>query len=154
MLKRRFAAIRPTLEAAGEAVIVCMLPLPRFVLQPCCDNTGHISNFKDSDFEDILKSAVTSYYDVISVEGEKAGLSLYTFSAVSAFCGGEKLAAKTGSTGMCVWRSDNPVHLTATAYKDIAGVLEAQANLATEGQTTASRRRVNSIVPGCTDETE
>ena len=122
MLKRRFAAVRPILEAAGEAVIVCMLPLPRFVLQPCCDNTGHISNFKDSDFEDILKSAVTSCYDVISVELEKAGLSLYTFSAISAFGGGEKLAAKTSSTGMSVW---HPVHLTATAYKDIDGVLEA-----------------------------
>ena len=59
---------------------------------------------------------------MISVEGEKAGLSLYTFSAISAFGGGEKLAAKTSSTGMSVW---HPVHLTATAYKDIDGVLEA-----------------------------
>ena len=41
MLKRRFAAIRPILEAAGKAVIVCMLPLPRFILWPCCDNTRH-----------------------------------------------------------------------------------------------------------------
>ena len=49
---------------------------------------------------------------------------------------------------MSVWRSDDPVHLTAAAYRDIARVLEAQANLATEGQTPCSRRRVNSVVPG------
>ena len=91
---------------------------------------------------------------MISVEGEKAGQSLYTFNAISAFGGGEKLAAKTSFAGMSVWRADDPVHLTATAYKDIAGVLEAQANLAAEGQSTTIRRRVNSVVPGPTSESE
>ena len=47
-----------------------------------------------------------------------------------------------------MWHSDDPVHLTAAAYMDMAGVLEAQSNLATEGQTPCSRRRVNSMVPG------
>ena len=150
MLKQRFAAVRPILEAAGEAVIVCILPLLRFVLRTCCDNSTHISNFKDTDFEDILKSAATSCYDIISAESEKAGLALYTFSAVSAFRGRDKLSSKTSSAGMSVWRSDDPVHLTAAAYRDIARVLEAQANLATEGQTPCSRRRVNSVVPGPT----
>ena len=94
-----------------------MLPLPRFVQRTCCDNDTHISNFKDSDFEDILKSAATSYHNIISTEGEKAGLALYTFSTISAFGGGKKLAAKTSSAGMSVWRSDDPgpVHLTAAA---------------------------------------
>ena len=128
MLKQRFAAVRPILEAAGEAVIVCILPLLRFVLRTCCDNSTHISNFKDTDFEDILKSVATSCYDIISAEGEKAGLALYTFCAVSAFGGGDKLSAKTSSTGMSVWRSDDPLHLTAAC----------------------SRRRVNSVVPGPT----
>ena len=91
---------------------------------------------------------------MISVEGEKAGQSLYTFNAISAFGGGEKLAAKTSFAGMSVWRADDPVHLTATAYKDITGVLEAQATLATEGQTTAIRKRVNSVVPGSTSGAE
>ena len=77
-------------------------------------------------------------------------MALYTFSAVSAFGGGDKLSAKTSSAGMSVWRSDDPVHLTAAAYRDIAGVLEAQANLATEGQFPCSRMRVNSVVPGPT----
>ena len=54
LLEMPLGAIRemiPRLEAAGKAVIVCMLPLPRFILWPCCDNTRHISNFKDLDFE-------------------------------------------------------------------------------------------------------
>ena len=77
-------------------------------------------------------------------------MALYTFSAVSAFGGGDKLSAKTSSAGMSVWRSDDPVHLTAAAYRDFTGALEAQANLATEGQTPCNRRRVNSVVPGPT----
>ena len=81
-------------------------------------------------------------------------MALYTFSAVSAFGGGDKLSAKTSSAGMSVWRSDDPVHLTAAAYRDIAGVLEAQANLATEGQFPCSRMKVNSVVPGPTSSPE
>ena len=81
-------------------------------------------------------------------EGEKAGIALYTLNPVSAFGGGEKLAAKTSSAGMRVWRADDPVHLTAAAYNDVAGVIEAQANLAADGPTPSGRRRVNSVVPG------
>ena len=116
MLKRHFSKARPILEAVEEAVIVCMLPLPRFVLKPRCGNKEHISNFSGGDFKEILKAAATSYKEVISAEGEKAGLALCTFNPVAAFRGGEKLAAKTNSAGLSVWRADDPVHLTATDY--------------------------------------
>ena len=127
-----------------------MLPLPPFIQKICCDNSTHISNFKDSDFQDFLQLVATNCNDIISTEGVKAGLALYTFSTVSAFGGGEKLSAKTSSAGMSVWHSDDPVHLTAAAYKDITSILKAQANLATEDLTPCSRRRVNSVVPGPT----
>ena len=49
---------------------------------------------------------------------------------------------------MRVWRADDPIHLTAAASNDVAGVLEAQANLAADGPNPSGRRRVNSVVPG------
>ena len=116
MLKRHFSKARPILEAVEEAVIVCMLPLPRFVLKPRCGNKEHISNFSGGDFKEILKAAATSCKEVISAEGEMAGLALCAFNPVAAFRGGEKLAAKTNSAGLSVWRADDPVHLTATDY--------------------------------------
>ena len=148
MLKRHFSKARPILEAAEEAVIVCMLPLPRFVLKPRCGNKEHISNFSGGDFKEILKAAATSYKEVISAEGEKAGLALCTFNPVAAFRGGEQLAAKTNSAGLSVWGADDPVPLTAADYNDVAGFLEAQANLVKDSSNCGGRRRVNSVVPG------
>ena len=58
VLKKRFGAVRPVLEAAGEAVKVCLLPIPRYVKRPCCKEDGHITNFMEADFEDILVSRV------------------------------------------------------------------------------------------------
>jgi hypothetical protein len=34
----------------GEAKIVLTVPLPRYVLVACCDNTSHVSNRQDPEF--------------------------------------------------------------------------------------------------------
>jgi hypothetical protein len=34
----------------GEAKIVLTVPLPRYVLIACCDDTSHVSNRQDPDF--------------------------------------------------------------------------------------------------------
>ena len=99
ILKRRFCAVRPKLEAAGDAVKVCLLPILRYVKSSCCGDAKHIINLQEDDFEDILMGVASSCRNVIAGEGEKAGLSLYTFDPVAAFGGGQKLATKTSSAG-------------------------------------------------------
>ena len=139
-------AVRPVLEAAGEAVNACLLPIPRYVKRPCCKEDGHITNFMEADFEDILISASTMCRNIVSSEGEKAGLSLFIFDPVSAFRGGPRLIAKTSMAGMSVWLEEDPVHLTASAYKDIASLVQNQAELAVQGKPASGRRRIDSIV--------
>ena len=56
--------------------------------------------------------------------------------------GGTRLTA-----GMSVWLEADPVHLTATAYKDIASLVQNQAALAGQDKPPPGRRRINSIVP-------
>ena len=75
VLKKRFSAVRPILEAAGEAVKVCLLPIPRYVKSSCCRDDKHIINLQEADYEDILMGAASSCRNVIAGEGEKAGLS-------------------------------------------------------------------------------
>ena len=113
VLKRGFSAVRPILEAAGDAVKVCLLPIPRYVKSSCCGDAKHIINLMEDDFEDILMGAASSCRNVIASKGEKAGQSLYTFDPVSVFGGGQKLAAKTSSAGLIVWQENDPVHLTS-----------------------------------------
>ena len=76
----------------------------------------------EDDFEDILTSTGSTCRNIVSSEGEKAGLSLYTFDPLSVFGGGPQLMAKTSTAGMSVWLEEDPVHLTASAYKDIASL--------------------------------
>ena len=119
VLKKRFSAVRPILEIAGEAVKVCLLPIPWYVKSSCCGDEKHIINLHEDDFEDILMGAASSCRNVIAGEGEKAGLSLYTFDPVAAFGGGQKLAAKTSSAGLSVWQENDPVHLTSAALRTL-----------------------------------
>ena len=86
--------------------------------------------------------------NVITGEGEKAGLSLYTFDPVAAFGGGQKLAAKTSSAGLSVWQENDPVHLTSAAYKDIASLIQHQAGSLVLGAPASGGRRINSIILG------
>ena len=84
--------------------------------------------------------------NIVSSEGEKAGLSLYTFDPVSAFGGGLRLMAKTSTAGMSVWLEEDPVHLTASTYKDIASLVQNQAELEVQGKPATGRRRIDSII--------
>ena len=49
---------------------------------------------------------------------------------------------------MSVWLEDDPVHLTASAFKDIASLVQNQAELAVQGRPVQSRRSIDSIVTG------
>ena len=92
--------------------------------------------------------AASSCRNVIAGEGEKAGLSLYTFDPVVAFGGGQKLAAKTSSAGLSVWQENDPVHLTSAAYKDIASLIQHQDGGLIAGAPASGRWCINSISPG------
>ena len=148
VLKKRFSAVQPILEAAGEAVKVCLLPIPRYVKSSCCGDERHIINLQETDYEDILLGAASTCRNIIAGEGEKSGLSLYTFDPVAAFGGGQKLAAKTSSAGLSVWKESDPVHLTSAAYKDIASLIQHQAGTLVSGVPASGCRRINRIIPG------
>ena len=47
---------------------------------------------------------------------------------------------------MSVWLEEDPVHLIAFAYKDIASLVQNQAELAVQGKPATGRRRIDSIV--------
>ena len=65
---------------------------------------------------------------------------------MSAFGGGPRLTAKTSTASMSVWLEEDPVHLIAFAYKDIASLVQNQAELAVQGKPATGRRRIDSIV--------
>jgi hypothetical protein len=53
---RRLASMGKRLvEAAGNGATIFVLPLPRYVAAPCCEDEGHIENFVADDYEDMLR---------------------------------------------------------------------------------------------------
>ena len=43
-LRKRFSLVRNLLQLVGNSTIICVLPLPRYVKQPCCNNESHRVN--------------------------------------------------------------------------------------------------------------
>ena len=78
ILRWRFNTIRPLMEAEGEAVLVCVLPIPRYVMKPCCTDTRG-----EGYFEEILMSGTETCRRVVGVEGAKACLSIFTFNPIA-----------------------------------------------------------------------
>ena len=113
--------MRPVLEAAGSAVIICARP--RYVSGTCCTDKKHIQNRHEEDFQNILLNGGTSCSTVLKTEAAKFGLTLAAFNLLSCFGQADSLAEIRSSAGLSLWRDDDPVHLTVAAYGDIAEVL-------------------------------
>ena len=140
-LRKRFSLIHRVLDAAGAAIIICALPLPRYVKRPCCNDEDHMTNWAEADFPDILKSGSDACSSVIRVEGERLGLTIAVFNLLSCFGQAEELSGIKSSAGLTIWREDDPVHLTAAAYGDISAVISNQAET-TSRQPTAGCKKI------------
>ena len=83
-------------------------------------------------------------------QGEKYGFTLATFNLLTCFghVETEDIGEAKSSAGWSIWREDDPVHLTAAAYVDIAAILSTQAETTSkQPQTGQTRQRLVSVVP-------
>ena len=83
-------------------------------------------------------------------QGEKYGFTLATFNLLTCFghVETEDIGEAKSSAGWSIWREDDPVHLTAAAYVDIAAILSTQAETTSkQPQTGQARQRLVSVVP-------
>ena len=95
------------LEAAGEAIIICALLLPRYVKRLCCNNEAHMVNWPEEDFPEILRNGGEACQNILKTEGEKYGLSIATFNPLSCFGQADDLAEILSSAGLSIWREDD-----------------------------------------------
>ena len=147
-LRKHFSLVRRVLEVAGSATIICALALPRYVKRPCCNDENHMVNWAEADFNNILRGGSEACSPVIQSEGEKHSLTIAAFNPLSCFGQAEDLADLQSSTGLPIWREDDPVHLTVAAYRDIAAIISSQAETTCRQlQAGLARKRLASVVP-------
>ena len=131
------------LSAAGEAEVLFVLPLPRYISAKCCSDSSHLTNFGEDDLicemlraEEIVTSLVYSLgnprYKVFSFI-EKYGIDKDPSSMVT-------------MGGLPVWAEGDGVHLSETAYEEMGSLLAASEE--PSESLTGKRPRLESVVPG------
>jgi hypothetical protein len=130
------------LAFVGDAKVVFVIPLPRYVLSGCCKDTEHVSNRLSGEFagaEKCLREAADM--------GEKTGkarlLNLLSFFG-SCESPPQDLTTVDGTS---IWAGDG-VHLTSNASRVAARKLMADlVRGGEEGKPANKRTRLESIAP-------
>jgi hypothetical protein len=129
------------IEAAGPALILIMLPVPRYIVAPCCNDEKHVENFCDTSYTGIFSEAAAAVIKAVNATTAKHNKKVDFLAPMSIF-GGDNLKQLTTSAGDSVWRDDDAVHLAPEAYDDLAttilGVWRSADN--------TGRRRIDSMV--------
>jgi hypothetical protein len=133
--------MKKLVEAAGEAKVLLVLPLPRYVLRGCCDSPAHVTNLGAGDYQALLASAAHTCRNVMEDALDGISTEYIFYNPVSTFTDGP-LTEMKASDGQLVWATDDPVHLTEAAYGDM-GLALLDLWLHSEFTT---RRRVDSII--------
>ena len=133
-------------EVCSEDTLVCGLPLPDYVKEKCCTESCHGA----ADFQDIFLEAA----DVVRGCLEVAFSGAIIFMPLTVFSGNydTDLAELVSSGGLSVWTNGDLVHLTPTAYGDLAeNMLKLVASTPTESCQIQPRRKIESIVTRATE---
>ena len=125
--------------------IVCGLPLPRYIKETCCQDRKHIDNFQDEDYQDVFREAANMVKACLEVSFP--GAMIFESLATFGYDESSDMVELRSLAGLSIWSNTDPVHLTSTAYGDLAeALLKTIASTAEEGGLPKRRRRTESVV--------
>ena len=139
----RLSAIR---DACGTAKVICGLPIPRYVEQQCCSADNHINNHSEEEISEV--------HEAVRVNSKACLMAAYPgciiLDPLRAFKGEADTAVLgdlISSGGVSIWKEGDPVHLTQTAYGDIAEqIVNTVAGRGGEDAAAPARKRLESVV--------
>ena len=132
-------------EACGTAKVICGLPIPRYVDQQCSAAEHHIDNHSEE---------ISEVHETVRINSKACLMAAYPgciiLDPLRAFKGEEDTAVLSdliSSGGVSIWKEGDPVHLTQTAYGDIAEqIINTAAGKGGEDTAAPARKRLESIV--------
>jgi len=134
----------PVLDAARGSSITLVVPFPRYIVNKCCNNTGHVSNFGQESFSTEIYRAMEMAEQAISACS--AASNARTMGVVETFsCADLDLAEVRTAADESIWLTTDPVHLSQSAYKELADAVTGSMDLA--GARPRKRARLESVVP-------
>jgi hypothetical protein len=140
-LAKAAGVVADLIVAAGPALILVLLPIPRYVVSPCCYDEGHVENFRDSGYANIFSEVAAAVIRVVSATAAKQNKRVDFLAPMTIFSG-DSLQLLTTSMGESIWREDDAVHLSPEAYDDLATTILGMWRSA----DCTGRRRIPSMV--------
>jgi hypothetical protein len=124
--------LRRAIAECGEFPVFVITPWARYASQPCCIDSGHVTNFQDPDFlSDLLRDLNKQKFEL-----RKSLAPAVVLDGIQLVCGDSCNMEKKMQTMMAGWASD-PVHLNSHIYDKMALNLIEKVAGATR-QTTSS----------------
>jgi hypothetical protein len=131
--------------------VVILVPMPRYVRNPCCGDSGHVTNQGGKDFYEEFLAAEKRLLDVAAAGDQTREAKVIDLCKL--FGSAETpLQELTTPDGTSVWAGDG-VHLTSPAYRVAARLLAAELErsvLGEAGEPATKRPRLESVVPAPT----
>ncbi len=128
--------------------MVILVPMPRYVRNPCCGDSRHVTNQGEKDFYEEFLGAEKRLLDADAVGDRTKEVKVIDLCKL--FGSAETpLQELTTPDGTSVWAGDG-VHLTSPAYRVAARLLAAKLErsvLGEAGEPATKRPRLESVVP-------
>jgi len=119
-------------------------PFPRYVVAKCCTDPSHISNFGKDDYEEEFYRAS----DLAENVAGSAGIDFSYLRLNEVFgCADSSLSELRTACGGSVWQSEDPVHLSADAYKEVGSAILTSNGVGESTSRPAKRPRLESVIP-------
>jgi len=137
--------VETIISNTGDAKIVLTVPLPRYCLTACCDDTSHVSNRLDPDFLRELSGSEKFLTDAAAT-GKKA--SEARILNVLEFFGPLESNPQELTTvdGVSIWAGDG-IHITSNAARVAARRMMTYVIGGEDAEPVSKRARLESVIP-------
>jgi hypothetical protein len=138
-MKYATSQLRRAIAECGDFPVFVITPWARYASQPCCIDTGHVSNFQDPDFlPDLLRDLNKQKF-----EFRKSLAPATVLDGIQLVCGENSSMEKKLQTMRAGWASD-PVHPNGHIYAKMALNLIEKIAVSSGPQSAATGGRKRS----------
>ena len=126
--------------------MICGLPIPRYVDQRCCSAENHIDNHSEEEISEVHET-VRNNSKACLMAAYPGCIILDPLRAFKGEADNAALGDLISSGGVSIWKEGDTVHLTQTAYGDIAEqIVNTAAGRGSEDAGAPARKRLESVV--------
>lgn len=126
--------VKPILLEAGDRSIVFSLPMPRYLVAPCCGTEDHLTNWKSLGYKDMQRAALDKIKTGVKTFLEQEGL--FNARVMDPLVGVKHMSPDQ------IWDKDHPEHPNRDVIRLLVGAIkkiEAVTKHATPGKRKASK---------------